>query len=492
MSVSTLLPRAEKLVWLLPAMLLGLAVAYNPLLGALVLLNVGAIWLMLEKPAWVLIFLICYLPFQVALNVTPGVDLASGRVLIVALFGVWLVRALKNRKLIINFSLQTLLLFLFLLLASLSILWAAETDRALRKILVLFSVLPLYFILTSFKSGKTWERILQAMFLSLLLLSLIALLQFFAQFIFGLDAVLQFWQMRVAPIFLGNTFTAAVVSNPSWLVNLGGRTVMRALAVLPDPHIFSFYVGMIIPPVFALAQFPLQDFNTRHVLFRRASLGMIVILGLAAEMLTFSRGGYVGLVCALVVMLMLLFSRFSRAQKLAWALASVFPAAVGFWAGGAVWQRFWSIFNWTEGSNAARFVNWRQGWDLFSEHWALGTGLGNYSYALNPALSYREPVYAHNLYLDLGAEMGLVTLIVYVLLIGVTVWQLWHFSRRTQKLSEALLAVGLIGSWVWFSAHAFFDTPFFSPQILGIWTVILALSVWLVGQDKSVEAKSIV
>lgn len=473
-------------LWLVPAVLLGALAAYNPLVSLVALVVLLAILMAVEKFETCLMLLVFYFPFQVALNLAPGMDVASGRALILALLAVWVARSLKNRQLVFNFSPQTLLLLLFLLLAILSVFSAGETDRALRKLLVLFSVLPLYFLLTAYaaNSKMLWQT-LRALFLSLLLLSLVALGQFFSQFLFGLDVVLLFWQTRVAPLFLGETFAVAVIDNPSWLVNLGGRTVMRAFAILPDPHIFAFYVGMIIPLLFALSQFSLPTLNQKSRWFRRDALVLILVLALTAELFTFSRGGYVGLVCALGVMLALLLPRFSTEQKIFWFIVTSVLGSLFLFLGGPVLMRFWSIFNLMEGSNAARFLNWRQGWEIFSDHWMLGTGLGNYAYVLNPALSYRDPVYAHNLYLDLGAEMGIAALGVYVLLITVTVWQLWLTFRRTTEKSLSLLALGLIGSWVWFSAHAFFDTPFFSPQILGVWTVMLALSVLVIQQSKT-------
>jgi hypothetical protein len=115
----------------------------------LILIAALAFWLILEKFECALLILVFYLPFQIALNLSAGFDVASGRVLILLFFTVWLAHSLKNKELEIDFSLQTLLISAFLFIATFSLLEATEMDAAIRKLLVFFSVFPLYFIITS-------------------------------------------------------------------------------------------------------------------------------------------------------------------------------------------------------------------------------------------------------------------------------------------------------------------------------------------------------
>ena len=69
-----------------------------------------------------LFLLFClYLPFEVALIPTEGVDLASGRVVILILALIWLISALKNRQIFVPAKIQTALVLSFLFLSSLSL-----------------------------------------------------------------------------------------------------------------------------------------------------------------------------------------------------------------------------------------------------------------------------------------------------------------------------------------------------------------------------------
>src|SRR5665647_1719153 len=90
--------------------------------------------------------LFAYLPFQVALNPTSGVDLASVRVFILLIFALWIAQGLKNKHLNIKRNLQTFFISAFLFLNIFSILAARNSDWSVRKILFLLSIFPIYFV----------------------------------------------------------------------------------------------------------------------------------------------------------------------------------------------------------------------------------------------------------------------------------------------------------------------------------------------------------
>ena len=431
----------------------------------------------------VLFLLIFYLPFQVALNITSGIDLASGRVLILYLFIVWIIKSLAEKRFVIRFNLQMILICLFLFLAIFSITQAWDSERAIRKILVFLSIFPLYFIVTSLfcevetrhclvstveNNKKYVYKIINALILSGFSLSLIGVVQFALQFFIGIDPIIIFWSKYISPIFYGNTFGAEVIANPSWLVSIGGATILRAFSLFPDPHMFSFYLGLLIPIVLAIA---LVDKNNSKLLY------LILIIMLLAELLTFSRGGYLGMIAGIGITIIFLWRQIAFNKKIILGLISAIAVIFLLTTNQSIVNRFLSSFNFNEGSNTERLKNWNQGYEMFANNFLFGVGIGNYSLEINPTIEYRSPVYAHNLYLDIGAEMGIFALIVWVLLIIITIWQLYKVSKKTEDNFFRALSLGLIGSLVWFSAHSFFDTPIYSPTILAIFTVAISLSV---------------
>ena len=491
----------------------------------------------------VLFLLILYIPFQVALNISVGIDLASGRVLILYLFAVWVIRSLAEKRSVIRLNLQTLLISLFLFVAIFSMLQAWDIERAFRKILVFLSIFPLYFIITSIPfsckevsgvvKNKSYYiyKILNALIFSGVILSLIGIIQFMLQFIIGIDPVMEFWSRYVSPIFYGNTFGAEVIANPSWLVNIGGATVLRAFSLFPDPHMFSFYLGLLIPIVLAfilfekkdmechsepirqaqgrlvsesiadkdLTNFRFQEQNIKTIgknggykqkilkqvqndkCFNHKLLYIVFFTMLLAELLTFSRGGYIGLIAGVGVTIILLWKYISFNKKVILGLVAGISVLFISFTNQSIINRFLSSFDFDEGSNTERIKNWDQGYEMFADNFLTGVGIGNYSIYLYPTAEYRTPIYAHNLYLDLGAEMGIFALFVWLALIGITIWQLFETGKRSKDVFMSALSFGLIGSLVWFSVHSFFDTAIYSPTILAVFVIIISLSIMVIG-----------
>lgn len=452
----------------------------------------------------VLFLLILYIPFQVALNISIGIDLASGRVLILYLFAVWVIRSLAEKRSVIRLNFQTLLISLFLFVAIFSMLQAWDTERAFRKILVFLSIFPLYFIITSIPfsckevsgviKNKSYYiyKILNALIFSGVILSLIGIIQFMLQFIIGIDPVMEFWSRYVSPIFYGNTFGAEVIANPSWLVNIGGATVLRAFSLFPDPHMFSFYLGLLIPIVLAIAlcdscwlhspkgaMEPTSQ-NDKCAFFNSKFIYLILITMLLAELLTFSRGGYIGMIAGIGITIILLWRYINFNKKIILGLVAGISVLFISFTDQSIINRFLSSFDFDEGSNTERIKNWNQGYEMFADNFLTGVGIGNYSIYLYPTAEYRTPIYAHNLYLDLGAEMGIFVLLVWLALIVITIWQLFETGKRYKDAFSCALSFGLIGSLIWFSAHSFFDTAIYSPTILAIFVVIISVSVMII------------
>jgi len=479
----------------------------------------------------VLIVLILYLPFQIAFNIMPGIDLASGRVFILGLFAIWIIKSLAEKRLIIKLNLQTLLILAFLFISVFSITQAWNEERAVRKILVFLSVFPLYFMIISvfspfYKGGQggfqmaNIYKILNALIMSGFILSLIGVAQFVAQFFIGVDPIMISWSKYIAPVFYGNTFGAEVVSNPSWLVNIGGATVLRAFSLFPDPHMFSFYLGLLIPVVLAIVlcskdnvnchselvsesinnkglscfqfvkqsigrignnggyrQKILKQVQNDSFLFNSKLLYLVLFTMFLAELFTFSRGGYLGMIAGVGVVIILLWRQITFNKKIALGLISAIAIIFLLTASQSVASRFLSSFNFNEGSNTERIKNWSQGYEMFADNFLFGVGIGNYSLEIDPIIAYRTPVYAHNLYLDIGAEMGIFALIIWVTLITATICQLYKNGKNNKSLFSKAVSAGLIGSLVWFSIHSFFDTSIYSPTILAVFMVIISLAV---------------
>ena len=417
-----------------------------------------------------ILFLAAYLPFQIALDPAVDVDLASIRVLVLVLFLMWLASGLKNKRIIIQASLQSALITAFLFLNALSILMARNTDWSWRKLLFLLSIFPVYFVVSATIDSR--EKVLQAVkFLvaSGTVLAAVGITQFIAQFIFGLEKTYKFWADNVVVPFLGKAFSQAVLQNPSWLVNISGKTYLRATAVFPDPHMLAFYLGLLIPLALGLV-----FFGEKKNYFWLVALGILLL----ADLLTFSRGGYLGLFTGAVVIMCLWWNKIGRNYKFgALALAGMMVAALLLPS--PISQRFYSSFDLQEGSNAGRIAIWSQALNVSENNPLLGVGIGNYPLAVKASADYREPIYAHNTYLDIAVETGIVNMLVWALLLGVVFLKFYALGKQ----EPLFLMAG--ASIIMFATHSLVETAIYSPTVLVLFLIIVGFSNVLPDYEKN-------
>lgn len=406
-----------------------------------------------------MLLLFCvFLPFQFALNPFPGYDLAVIRIIIPIFFCLVLYFNKKTLETYCNNKLSILLL-IFLLLALFSLCFSTNMLWSLRKLAFLFSIFPLFFIgIFAVKKLSSQKALFLALVTGASILALIALLQFFSQFVFGINAVYDFLAHNISPFFLGKSFANSVLTYPSWLVNSQGTTFMRAVAIFPDPHMLSYYFGMLIPFAFLLA----AEKNSYS-----KWLYLAAFLLFAADIATFTRGGYIALIIGALIITPLV-SKTMRLKIFLGTFLILFFYVIA--PHNPVAGRFASSFDTQEGSNQGRLNNWQQAILIIKGH-PFGAGIGMYSLAVDPHADYREPIYAHDLYLDIAAELGLQTLLIFFAIIGLAFYYFWKASSK-----EPFFIAG-VSSLSIFAVHSLVETPLYSVHILPLLLLILVFSV---------------
>jgi len=419
------------------------------------------------------LILILYIPFGIALNISQEIDLASIRVLIPVFFLVWLLAAVFSRKKLFVSTFQGFSLICVLVISAVSLFQAQELSWGLRKLAVFLSIFPLYFLVASFADEKTnSKKTVNILILGALISALIGLFQFLSQFFLSSSFLVKFYSEGIGPIFWGKTFSALVAQNPSWFVNVGGGTLMRAFGLFPDPHMLAFFIGLVLPLALSALLF---EKKTDFKLFIIFGLMFVVLL------LTFSRGGYLGLFFSTLVVL--LFSwRFLKEKKkfLIFVSFALFFLIFIIFAS-PVLSRFISSFSMSEGSSLGRIQIWQQAFSTFLEKPILGVGLGNYPKVADPLSAYRSPITSHNLYLDIATETGIFGLVIWLFLIFGSFYQLARSIKdnrtvQDDKTKERIsLKIGLAGSLGYFAVHSLFETSIFNPAILAALMIVFAL-----------------
>lgn len=396
------------------------------------------------------------LPFQFALSPVSGVDLHISRVFAPLIFLSWLASGLIRKKLIVPFSKTSAFLLSFVFVAIFSFLWAEQEPTAIRRATFFLSFLPLFFVFSSVieeKKEDSMRLLLEPLFFGAVFSGIIGIIQTVLPVFFGVGPVFHFWTSSILPFFLGTSFAAAVAEYPSLLVNISGITVFRASAFFPDPHIFAYFMGMAFPMGIFFA-FQAERASKKYFLLLLSGLVLL------ADLLSFSRGAYLGLVFGSVCILTL--SDFGARKKTYVAALLFLSLTVAFLPGNPVGSRLLSAFSFEDGSNQGRIEMWRVAREKIAERPMLGHGLGNYPVVVKPTAAFREPIYAHNIFLDIATEIGIV---------GMTLFLLALVSALvTLMKAYPALAVSL----VIFAGHSLVETPLYSVHVFPIVLLLLA------------------
>ena len=186
------------------------------------------------------------------------------------------------------------------------------------------------------------------------------------------------------------------------------------------------------------------------VIFCGLSLGLF--LSGACILLTFSRGGWIGLLFAVLLMLIL-----SGKWKVILPILCIFifllisiPAL-----------RERAVFIFASDGDASRFAIWKGAWGMIKEHPFLGKGLGTFMANFSQYTRGLGVQYAHNCYLQIWAETGIFALLSFISFLFLLLWQ----GIKSFKRSHDYIVLGVLCAIFGFLVHSFFDTHFYSLQL---------------------------
>ncbi|HKP11325.1 MAG TPA: O-antigen ligase family protein [Blastocatellia bacterium] len=193
--------------------------------------------------------------------------------------------------------------------------------------------------------------------------------------------------------------------------------------IFGNPNDLATSLDLLIPFAVALALL-------RRGMARLFYLACAAMLGLGV-ILTFSRGGFLGLVAMAAVLIWKL-GRKNRAMTVAAfvVITGVFMVAMPVGYMGRITTIFDSAADST-GSSEERQELLERAVEVASNHLIIGVGIGNY-----PIYSLKERR-AHNSYLETSAELGVAGLIAYLIMIFAPLRSLRRVERDTLRAQAA-------------------------------------------------------
>jgi O-antigen ligase len=280
---------------------------------------------------------------------------------------------------------------------------------------------------------------------------------------------------------------------------------VRAYGTIGQPNSFAGYLNMAWPLALALAMVTAGSAWRRSVERRRVPVGRWMLAAilwgiagaiLAALLASFSRGAWIG---AAIGVLGMALSLGRRALPVLLGLAATSVAVALLAIAGILpdalivrLASIWRSVAWFDAATVAvtpenfavveRMAHLQAGWEMFRSAPLFGVGPGNYSVAY-PEFAvgawYASRGHAHNYYLHMAAEAGIVGVLAYLALIGRVIWQA---SRALQRTTDPVLygaAIGGCGIIAAVAGHNLFENLHvlnFGIQLAVMWAVICAIA----------------
>lgn len=247
--------------------------------------------------------------------------------------------------------------------------------------------------------------------------------------------------------------------------NAAARSVPgRFIGTVDIANFAGAFFLMLIPLTMAAA---MVAQTRRERLWHIASIGM-QLFGLVA---TFTRASLIFLVLAVIGMVILL--RMWHVLRL-FIVAGALLLAIVF----IVLPEY--ITRFTQ-DDTDRMLLWTVGVKVMSDHPLLGVGPGNYMATVtsNPA-RYPARFNPHNMFIMLGAENGVVVMLVGLALAVFTIWEMFQAYLRCRGARERVIIVGMfagvVGFWMQNITNDLLILPKISTYFWLYFTLTLNLS----------------
>lgn len=418
---------------------------------------------------WLLAFAV---PFGSVRPIAVGqLNLTASEFLVALVLAAWLARGLARRQLRISLSsglLSPLLAFFAILLLATTAAWSI--DACYKEILRWLELIVVYVVVSDHVRSTR-----QVCYLAVMILLAASA-----------EALIGFYQ------FFTQTGPESYIVGP----------FLRAYGTFSQPNPFAGYLGLVLPIAISLALGALfRQVMTTH---RPASVqspgggtspshdhGNGVIMGYElprpvvllawgagglvalAMLMSLSRGAMLGVAAAVAVMATLASRRTLGAMLIGLLVLSlvlllgafnVLPQQLTMRLSQVV--QYFGVFdvrqveltsqNW---AIVERMARWQSAWDMFVNNPLLGVGPGNYAVAYKTyALpGWSDPLgHAHNFYLNMMAETGVLGAGAYLSLVGIWFWHGVRVVRRAGGTAR-VMALGLVGVLTAAAVHNFFD-----------------------------------
>lgn len=247
----------------------------------------------------------------------------------------------------------------------------------------------------------------------------------------------------------------------------------RVYSTLANPNVLGLYLLLIIPICAALMLS--APGKLKKILY--AVMGILLV---GCLMLTYSRGCYLALLFEIAVFLVLLDYRFLFVGIIALALCP-------FYLPDTIIDRFSSIGDLGDSSTAYRVNIWIGTIRMLKDYWLCGIGPGEQAFNVvypSYGLSAIVAPHAHNLFLQITCDAGIVGLSVFVLLIISFLRTCCTAMKKERHNDARLFQIAAVSGCLGFLLEGMTDYAFYNYRVMFLFWGFLGLGVLFTKADK--------
>ncbi len=355
-----------------------------------------------------------------------------------------------------------LVLILFLILF-VSTAFSIYPNNSLRESFSYLSYLLIFILIIFSLTKNDTEKVLFAIIASSGIIALYGIYQYFI----GFELTLQYVQKNPEKIRSLNYVLATLKEK-------------RVFSTTFSPDMLAGYLIMIIPAAFAALVSVISDREIikNEELKRRVAIYLLsTLLIFFALILTRSIGAWLSLIIILMP-----FSYFMIKNIQDKRLRKIFLVGMAFLISLSLIFLSFVIIKRSKDRNLPNYFplsvkqrteNWDSSVNIIKDFPVTGVGIGNFGiiYPKYKLPDANETKYAHNNYLQLAAEAGLLGLLILLWII----FELYKISYKYLKQNRDYISLGLLASASAFLIHSLIDFDFFIPEVAFHWWVITGL-----------------
>ena len=381
------------------------------------------------------------------------------RLIIIIFIIVWAIKLLSAEGITWNKNKLNLPIYFFIIILSFSLVISNSIRVSFEDYIIFISYIILYFIVVNVIIQKNeFDSFVKIFFLTSFLVSIYALIQYY-----GLD-----------PYFTEINEIASTIGQKNWISN---------------------YLAIIFPVIFSY--FLLQK-ERKNKLIYYLLLSVLYTTLLICQ----SRGIWISISLTLIFAIYIivkfkLFEIFKKNKKWLIALSIIFLIITIIYSTDnplnksaiTVPQRALSTFDEKDPSINTRLLIWRSTLDMIKDKPLLGSGIGTFKMNY---LDYqadflqKNPDYikfsgkaaeAHNEYLQMGAELGIVGLGIFLSILFVFYSLTLKYLKSKHSNQDRIIIFGLLMGITSFLIHSLFTFPFHVPVLGSTFFILLGLAV---------------